>query len=446
MIPPADKVTAFLESKDPSKRSKVIDELLADPRYGEHLAEVFIGLMVPRESNNRRLDHKPLQNWLAEGFNKNTPVNQQVFDLLTSTGELGTNPAVGYFVANPTVDKITDSVSRMFLGVQLQCAQCHNHPFTDYKQNEYWGMAAFFTKVQMNANPQAAAKKGVTVSVFESKTPGKGRKLPEGGKVVPAKFLQGDSPKIAVSEPSRPVLAKWLTSAENPFFAKAMVNRVWHQAFGRGLVNPVDDMHEDNPATHPELLAAMAEQFKRSDFDLKYLVRAIYNSDTYQRTSRPTEENKADTVCYSHRLVRVLTPEQFYDSIIVALGRNAEKRANVEPKRGPPITGRDNFTNFFRIEEGANALEYQIGIPQALRLMNAPQMNNTVDTVKRAVAGTKSPAEAIERLFLQTLSRRPTAREVERFTAHVAQASSPQTGYGDVLWALMNSSEFAFNH
>ena len=168
-------------------------------------------------------------------------------------------------------------------------------------------------------------------SVYESSAVPKGKKgaaLPTSAKNVPAKFLRGDQPKISPNDPARPVLAQWLTSANNPYFAKAMVNRFWHQLFGRGLVNPVDDMHEDNAATHPELLNTLTEQFKKNNFDVKYLLRAICNSETYQRTSRPTEGNGDDTVAYSHRRVRVLSPEQLFDSIVAAVGK-------VEPGKQP---------------------------------------------------------------------------------------------------------------
>src|SRR5262249_31709156 len=143
---------------------------------------------------------------------------------------------------------------------------------------------------------------------------------PESAKIVPAKFLQGEQPKLSTTDPYRPVLAKWMTATENPFFAKAMVNRFWYQLFGRGIVNPVDDMHDGNPASHPELLAAMTEQLKTSGFDTKYLIRAICNSEAYQRTSKPVGDNGTDTELQSHRVVRVMTAEQLYDSLVTVLG------------------------------------------------------------------------------------------------------------------------------
>src|SRR5581483_5588314 len=267
VIPTAEKAQAFLDSTDANKRAALIDELLADPRFGHQIAETWAGLLLPHDSNNRRLSEVPFVQWLTEHFNSNQPLNQLVKDLLVATGNQDENGAVTFYVANPTVDKMTDNVTRMFLGVQLQCAQCHNHPFTDYKQTEYWSMAAFFMKTKLTASPNAAAKKGVAPGIVETdKARGKKQQLPESAKVVPAKFLRGEQPKLVESEPYRPVLAKWVTSPDNPFFARAMVNRFWYQLFGRGLVTPVDDMHADNAPAHPELLATLTEQLKLHDF------------------------------------------------------------------------------------------------------------------------------------------------------------------------------------
>jgi hypothetical protein len=463
VIPPADKVDAFLKDADPKKREKVVDELLANPRFGTALSEAWSGLMVPRESNNRRLNHTPLQEWLAKEFNADVPLDKLVFDLITATGTTQENGAATYFVGNPTVDKMTDNVTRMFLGVQLQCAQCHNHPFTDWKQTEYWAMAAFFMKTKLTVNPQQAAKKGVAPGITENAVKGGGKKkgggLPDSAKIVPAKFLQGEAPKLNPAEPYRPVLAQWITSPTNPFFARAMVNRFWHQLFGRGLVNPVDDMHQDNPATHPELLAALTEQFKTSGFDTKYLIRAIVTSEAYQRSSRPSwadqvGDNKSDDRFFSHRALRVLSPEQMYDSLITVVGSpkkdgGAKKAPAFGGKKGPPPGGRDNFLNFFRIDEGADPLAYQVGIPQALRMMNSGQFNNTGDAVARAMKeGENVPSRVIERLYLYALSRRPAAEEIQRLLEFVRQndGAEPRAAYGDILWAILNTSEFAFNH
>jgi hypothetical protein len=449
VILPAERVAAFLDSTDPAKRGKLIDELLASPQYGRHMADVWQHLMLPRDSDNRRLQPAPFITWLEEAFNSNKPWDRTVRELLTATGTQDESPAVTYFLANPTVDKQTDSVARLFLGVQLQCAQCHNHPFTKWKQDEYWAMAAFFMKVRPD-RVNKAAKNGDSPGITET---GKGKppRLPEAARTVPAKFFQGEQPKLDTAAPYRPVLADWIASPKNKFFARAMVNRTWALLLGRGLVNPVDDMREDNLASHPELLQQLADAFGASDFDVKFLVKAICLSDAYGRSSRPVAGNDKDQVLFSHVAVKPLTPEQLYDSLNVVLGRPAGGKpgggkAQAAAKRigaGP----REQFIAFFSADEGASATEYHAGIPQALRLMNAPQMNNTNAVANSLARGERSPAGVIEHLYIMTLSRRPTPDEAKRLTAYVEQhADAPRQAYGDIVWAVLNSSEFALNH
>jgi hypothetical protein len=401
--------------------------------------------MLPKNSDNRRLQSEPLVKWLQEGFNQNKPWDQLVSELLTATGSSNENGAAVYWVANPTPDKINDSVSRLFMGVQLQCAQCHNHPFTQWKQDEYWGMAQFFMKVKLDGNAKKDGAAGITEGAR-----GKKLMLPEAAKTVPAKFFQGEEPKLSASEPNRPVLAKWLTAKENPFFAKAMANRTWAQFFGRGIVNPVDDIQPNNPATHPELLDELAKQFTASGFNVKELMKAICLSDTYQRTSKPTTTNEADTTLYSHIAVKPLSPEQLFDSLELVIGKPGSAQQREQRKqqanKGQPANARSQFITFFEADEGADPTEYQAGIPQALRLMNSPQLNRGAALMEEALKKSK-PAERIEHLYLGTLNRRPSEVEVVRLTEHVTKAgNNDKLVYGDILWALLNSSEFTLNH
>ncbi len=447
-IPPADKAQAFLDDRDLAKRARLIDALLASSDYGRHQADIWQALLLPRNSDNRFVRFDALTKWLEESFNANKPWDRMVRDILTASGDAEENAPVAYFLANRGPDKLTDSATRLFLGVQLQCAQCHNHPFTDWKQDEYWGMAAFFSRVRMQGNPRAAAKNAQTVSIREN---GRGRPLPlpDSAKTLPPKFLQGEQPDIAPGQPCRPMLAAWMTSPKNPFFSRAMVNRTWAQLFGRGLVNPVDDMHDANPASHPQLLADLADQFA-ADFDLKDLIRALCNTRAYQRTSKPAGNNAdAGPELFSRMAVKVLTPEQLFDSLVQVLGAPGRP----EPPRRPigaagrinPPTPRTTFVNFFKIED-ADPTEYQVGIPQALRLMNSPQMNNAALLDPLLKAG-KGPAEIIEALYLRTLSRRPRPQELERLTAYLRKAEgTPRQAYADILWSLLNCSEFAVNH
>jgi hypothetical protein len=453
IIPPAEKVAAFLDSKDVNKRAKLIDELLANPRYGQHLAEIWVSMLLPRNSDNRRLQSEPLHRWLAESFNSNKPWSKLASELITATGTQDEKPAVTFFMANPTPDKVTDTVTRLFLGVQLQCAQCHNHPFTSWKQDEYWAMAAFFSKVRMNGRVKGAAKKGVSLMVSEAGQ-GKALKRPISAKNVPPKFLQGDRPTLDAGSPYRPALAQWMTAPKNPFFARAMVNRTWAHFFGRGFVNPVDDMHDQNSVSHPLLLEALAEQFAGHEFNLKDLIRAVCNSQAYQRTSKPLGGNEADESLFSHMAVKVMSPEQLYDSLNQVVGSASEaapargkKPAPANKKRG--VGGpRQAFVAFFLTDDGADPTEYQAGIPQALRLMNSPQFRSSADLLNKILAQRdRTDQQVIEQLYLATVSRRPTAPESQKLTAYVRQQEGgPRKAFGDILWALLNSSEFALNH
>jgi hypothetical protein len=450
-IPSGDKAAAFLDDKDPNKRSKLIDELLASEDYGKHLADIWQALLLPKNSDNRRLDTAPMAKWLEENFNKNQHWNTMVHDLLTASGPQDKNGAVTFFVANGTVDKMTDEVTKVFLGVQLQCAQCHNHPFTEWKQTEYWGMAAFFMKVQaQNANQAAKAGNAPTVAEVDNVRRGKNA-LPESAKILPPKFLAAETPNVSRTGPVRPVLADWLTTAQNPFFSKAMANRIWSQYFGRGVVNPVDDMHDDNPPSHPELLQELANQFAKNDFDVKYLIRAICNSQAYQRTSKLSgKDSDPAPNLYAKMAVKVLTGEHLFDSLGNVLGRQegraaGEARKGAMGKGGPGGNQRAVFVAFFGADETASVTEYQSGIPQALNLMNSPRINTAVQANPLVRSGS-APEVVIEKLYLSTLSRRPTSTEIEKMTAHVKKADAPAKGYSDILWALLNSSEFTLNH
>lgn len=449
-IPTVEKATAFLDNRDPAKRAKLIDELLAGKEYGTHQADIWQALLLPRNSDNRRLQFDPMVKWLEDNFNADKPWDKMVHEILTASGQQDKEPAVTYFLANSTVDKMTDSVSKVFLGVQLQCAQCHNHPFTEWKQTEYWGMAAFFLKTQIQP-PRPNAPNAAPPSVIDTPNPRRGRNaLPDSAKIVPAKFLAGEQPQVDAKAPLRPVLADWVTKADNPYFSKAMVNRVWSEFFGRGLVNPVDDMHDGNPASHPELLDELARQFAANGFDVKFLISAICNSQAYQRSSKPTGNNAdASPAVLARMSIKVLSPEQLFDSLVQALG--APGRANNVPQNKQPVRGqarnpRAAFVAFFGLEDGADPTEYQAGIPQALRLMNSPQLNNNA-VLNQYLKGDKKPNEVVEHLYLMTLSRRPTAREFERLTTYVRNhKGEPRQAYSDILWALLNSSEFTMNH
>jgi hypothetical protein len=444
VIPPADKAKAFLDSTDPNKRAKLIDELLDSPNFGKRLSDIWQAKLLTRDSNNRFVQREPFVKWLEESFNKNTPWDKFVYSIVTAAGPQDENPAVTFFLTNRAVDKLTDSVAQNFLGIQLQCAQCHNHPFTTWKQTEYWGMATFFSKVQPE-NPRNPKNGADNTKIGVNEGPGKTKGkdfFPESAKEVPAKFLGAEEPKLNPREPYRPSLGTWMTSPQNPYFAKAMVNRTWALMFGSGFVNPVDDMTPENIATHPELLDALSAQFAADGFDVKHMYRAICLSKSYQRTSKPLPENKNDDQLFSHMTVKVMSPEQLYDSIAQVTGASrAQPGRPMQAGKGGPTGPRDQFVNFFLAgSEKTNPTEYEAGIPQALRLMNNKLTANPA--LARGFAGSgDSPATVIEKMYLATVSRRPTQSELDNLTNYV-KSNSATEAYGDILWALLNSSEF----
>jgi hypothetical protein len=251
--------------------------------------------------------------------------------------------------------------------------------------------------------------------------------------------------KLNPNDPYRPVLAKWVTGEKNPYFAKAMVNRVWAQFFGTGFVNPLTDMGPNETPSHPELLAELAHQFAGGGYDLKNLVRAVCRTNSYQRSSKTVPANEKDDRLFSHMAVKVMTPEMLYDSTMAVTGgpgTGPGARAPIAPMKGVGQNRRDQFVNFFLAgAEAANSTEYEAGIPQALKLMNSRQMTNPAAV--RTLIGLKPvQAEAIEKLYLLTLARRPTTEETKKMTDFVSKSALEMDGYADILWALLNCSEF----
>lgn len=446
VIPPVEKVREFLDSKDASKRARLIDELLDSPNYGRHMADLWQSMMLPRNSDNRRLQNEPFVKWLEGKFNENTAWDKLTTEIVTATGPQEENPAVTFFLANATADKVTDQVSKLFMGVQLQCAQCHNHPFTSYKQDDYWGVAAFFLKVRTD-NINKAVKGGNSPGIIEDPKLRQQRGLPEAAKILPPKFLHEAEARVGAQDLRRPVFAEWLTSADNKFFARAMTNRLWHQMLGRGIVNPVDDMHDGQTPSHSELLRKLSEDFVGSGHDVKFLIRAICNSQAYQRTAKASGGGDDVAAKFGRMPVKALTPEQLFDSLEMVLGKQGPIRPNANAKaaqRGQQNNARAAFVAFFDVEDNADPTEYQSGIPQALRLMNSGQMNGN-GTLLTQVAKKDTDA-AVEEIYLATLARRPTATESARMKEYASKVGDNRKAYSDIIWAVLNSSEFALCH
>ena len=458
-IPPADKAAAFLDNNDPNKRAKLIDELLASDDYGKHMADVWMNLLVKRSSDNRFVQFEPLTAWLAKNFNDNTPWDKLVRELLTAEGSQDENGAVTLFLANNTVDKMTDVTTKEFLGVQLQCAQCHNHPFTDWKQTEYWGMADFFKKVALTGPRNPNKQEGVPGIVEGAVVKGKGRRppLPDSAKDVPAKFLGGDEVKLTAQ-------------GEGPAGAGEVDDLGRQRLFQQG-----DRQPGLVPAVRPRPRQPRGRHRRDHSAVPPAAVRGPGRPVRGRRLRpeaalpRPVQQSglSADQQADGRQRRRRRGPVRSHDGQGDDAGRAVRfddpgagpqpGPARHGPAQGRPgrpsegarrqnLTPRSLFVAFFEDEDATDPTEFQQGIPQALRLMNGPQLNNAAVLVPM-LRSNRTPEQIIERLYLITLSRRPTAQEQQRLVDYVAQhRNEPHDGYEDVMWVLMNSSEFVMNH
>jgi hypothetical protein len=476
-IPTASQALAFLDSKDPDRRKKLIDQLLDSPAYGKHFGTIWRNLIIRPDANMvRQPNTQPLVDWLAAHFNKGSGWDRIVTEMLTAEGS---RPESLFFILNgdtrgyPQSNVIAGTVGQIFMGTQLACAECHNHPFVDkWKQDDFWGVAAFFGKVQNGGG--AKGGKEASTSITEVTTPPKDKKrnmapkigpgasivIPDTsfkqiGRVVKARFPHGEHPALKREEPFRPAFVKWLVARENPYFAANVVNRLWGHLFGRAFANPVGEVSEVNPHSHPEVVAFLSKELTDNGFDLKHLIRVICNSQAYQRSSRSASDDSQGEALFARQGVKVMTPEVLYSSLTTALevpdlkpvrnATGAKKKGGGAGKALNPAAAREQFLAFFTTKDvEGDATEYTLGIPQALRLMNQDLFNTGGNTVARA-AKLGSPDKAVEALYLAALSRRPTREESDEATAFVAKAKSKEEGYRGVFWALINSAEFILN-
>jgi hypothetical protein len=443
VIPTAEEVTGFLTATDPGRRARLVDDLLANPRYGEYLADVWQGYLIsPLADEPRRAD--PFRNWLADRFNTQT-WDQIATELLTAAGKIEENPAVIYLIEGRhprSVPDLTDLTSRYLLGIRLSCAQCHDHPFVGWTQQDFWGMAAFFAQIQTPGRAKQVYKVGVkddpqmTLSSLTSDG------TFDGFLARPATFLGGEELPTNRGVVHRVAFATWMTSPENPYFARAMVNRTWWRLFGRGLVDPVDDMHSANPASHPQLLDLLSERFIASGYDLRFLTRAIVLTRAYQRTSRADNAPDEQAVLFGRMSVKVLSAGQLYDSLVTVFGPPTKIRG-----ADPRLSVRAEFKQFFGEDDDPDSTQYRRGIPHLLRLMNSGQFSSRGDELVRRMAGSGgSPDKVAADLFLTILARPPSTEEPQLFLDHLARAGSLQAATRELAWALLLTSEFSVNH
>jgi hypothetical protein len=469
-IPTVGEVRAFLDDARADKRARLVDRLLDSPAYITHFTSIEKRLLIPEAESVMQAQFlaPSFQAWLRDQIAANAGSDRIVRAILTApvADERQAQPQIRnfqryqaasplpFFVAKDVKsENLAASTARVFLGLRLECAQCHNHPFAAWTREQFWGYAAFFSSLEKRG-PEAAF-----LTPIRELPDRREAAIPGTEKVVQATFLDGGEPQFRSRDPARMTLADWMTAPENPYFARAAVNRIWAQLFGTGLVDPVDDMGADNPPSHPELLDALARGFVAAGFDRKFLIRSIVLSRPYQLTSTvgdadaSTGTSADDPRLFARMRVRGLSAEQLYDSLAQAIGLTPdEERADralriVNSPRG------EFLEKFARNDE--KTTETQTSILQALALMNGGLVAGatTIASGVTLAAVSEAPfldqAGRVETLFLATLSRPPKPEESARMCAYVEKggvAGDPKKALGDVFWALLNSPEFLLNH
>jgi len=454
-IPTASEAREFLDDPAPEKRAKLVERLLDGPSYTARATELYRQLLLPEADTEgqARFAAPAFEAWLRKKVVEEAGYDKIAREILTAKlGARAAGPtaaraepsAAGFFIAKEgKPENLAAGASRVFLGVRLECAQCHNHPFAKWKREEFWGLAAFFAGVSKQGPDDGFGAIREVANRRELAIPGT-------EKIVKAAFLDGSPLAWKAKAEPREVLADWITSPKNPYFARAAVNRVWARFFGTGLVDPVDDMGGENVPSHPELLDELAAQFAAHDFDLKFLIRAVTATRAYGLTSALDRPEPTPPYLFSAMAVRGLSAGQLFSSLAQATGF----------REGPDNYGmgdagaRGRFLELFANRD-EKPTEAQTSILQALTLMNGQIVSGATSLEAGDTLG--SVAEApyldtagrVEELYLAALTRRPRPDESALLVGYIEKAATPEgrsKALGDVFWAILNGPEFKHNH
>ncbi len=387
-------------------------------------------------------------NWLTNQLAQGKPIDQIVREMIASNGGVFEQPATNFYQVERDTLKTAENVAQVFMGIRTQCAQCHNHPFDRWTMNDYYGFASFFSQIGRKTGEDYREviiydRSGGEVSHPVSKKP------------VPPTFLGGSSPDTK-GQDRREVLADWLTSPDNPYFATSIANRVWAHFTGAGIVEPVDDIRVSNPASNPELFAELGRRLTEYQFDLKQLVRDICNSETYQRSTQPNETNKQDTRNYAFAKVRRVPAEMLLDCISQATATQDKFRGLPQGARAVQIadgTTSNYFLSTFGRSQRTTVCDCEAStdpsLSQALHLLNGNSTQGKIQQGKLIStwldSGLSVP-QVIENIYTRALSRRPTAEEADSLIKMVLESGDLKASLEDVFWAVLNSREFMFNH
>ncbi len=459
LLPKPEEVQAFLADKAPDKRARLIDNLLERPEYAEFWTLKWSDVL---RSDRKTIQVKGIyvfQKWLRRHIEKDTPFDEVVRDLITASGSTFANPPANYYRIARDPQNLAETTAQLFLGIRMQCAKCHNHPFERWTQDDYYSLAAFFARVRETKDPTEPGAAGPMPTGAELVYVDRSGEVvqPRTGKVMPPKFMDGPVATVRPGGDRRVALAAWLTRGDNPFFAKSVVNRIWYHITGRGIVDPVDDFRDSNPSANDELLDALAKDFVAHHYDVKYIIRTIMNSRTYQLSAQTNDFNKDDSKYFSHAVTKLLTAEQLLDALCDVTevpekypGLPAGTRAIGLPD------GEINHPFLKTFGQPARELacecerEGDSNLAQALQLINGPTVNEKLrapnNRVGKLLAQKRPEREILNELYLATLSRLPAEAEVKASLEHVAKAPDKRKAWEDVQWALLNAKEFLFRH
>lgn len=463
-LPSAEEARAFLLDPRADKRARLVDALLERPEFAEFWALHWSDVLRNEE---KQLDKKGVQvfyGWIRNSLASNKPLNEFARELIAARGSTYDNPPANYYRALRDPQIRAEATAQVFLGIRMQCAKCHNHPFDQWTQTDYHRLTAFFPRVQYRILENNRKDK-LDKHEFDGEQivwiDREGEHLhPVTKKTLQPRFLGADAPALGPDGDRLQLLADWVASPENPFFARTQVNRVWYYLMGKGLVDPNDDFRLSNPPVNPELLTALTRDFVAHRFDLKHLIRTIMASRTYQASSRPNDSNRDDETHFSRAIVRSLTAEQLVDAIATATGVPAKfegfpagTRAGQLPgvaAQAKRLSDGDKFMRVFGKPERLLSCDCERSedttLAQALQMITGTLVQNAVghadNRLGQMLAAGKATPEIFDSLYLATLARLPSAREREILLPRLERAADRRMALEDLLWALLNSKEF----
>jgi hypothetical protein len=452
-LPSQEESEAFLADTDPQKRAYLVDRLVDSADYADFFANKWSAILRnKRRQTQDRVATFAFHDWIRQSLHENKPYDQFVRQIVASSGAVGKNPPVAWYREVKDQAAQVEDTAQLFLGLRIQCARCHHHPFEKWSQEDYYGFAAFFARVgrKKDAIPNEAR-------IYHQRGVASARN-PKTNQDVKPTGLGSETLEIAPDQDPRHELADWMADPNNPFFAPALVNRYWKHFFGRGLVDPEDDMRVTNPATNPDLLQALASDFIKSEFDLKQLVRTICNSTTYQLSSEPNEWNRDDKQNFSRYYPKRLNAEVLLDSIDQVTGTQTNfggipvgTRAVELPDNG----FNSYFLTVFGRPESSSACECErsgeANLAQSLHLLNSGEIQGKLtsgggNAAQLAADKDRGHQAKVRQLYLLAFSREPTSEETEVANAYIEKVGDPKRAYEDIVWALINTKEFLFNH